>query len=299
MEIKKLKKIILVLLLSCLVLFVVGTFWDLQISNILVGHFSVYGKFFEVFGLLPLTIVRLIVIIYFAYMIKVKSRVKSCILRLPLLVYGIKVCFTGLITTAIMMMYEFTGEYAMVEQKIGLICIILAIIIVLIMYWFATSFDRMKIKNLYKRMIMVYACTIIVNYEVEFIKTHVGRARYYAIIANEASYTPWYQINGLTTNNDFMSFISGHTTSGYMAVLLGFLVPYNKQTLARKLYLSGIIFGLLVAFSRIVLGQHFVTDTMGSMLLMSITIFALMYLFDIKLDGSDIELNMDNVKEEK
>ncbi len=288
MEIKKFKKIISGLLIACLCLFVIGTFFDWQISNVLVGHFTLYGKFFEVFGLLPLTIVRLIVIIYFAYMINVTSKFKTWILRIPILYYAVKVCFLGLITTGVMGMYEMTGDYAMIGTKVQVMSIILAMIIVILMYRYATTFKRERIKGLYMRMIMAYVCTIIVNHEVEFIKTHVGRTRYYAVIANEGAYTPWYHINGLTDNNDFMSFISGHTTSGYMAVLLGFLVPYDKQKLARKLYISGFIFGLLVAFSRIVLGQHFVTDTMGSMLLMSLTIYGLMYVFSINIDGSDL-----------
>ncbi len=295
MDIKRFKKIITALLIACLCLFVIGTFFDWQISSILVGNFSTYGKFFEVFGLLPLTIVRLVVLIYFAYMIKVDNQIKTWLLKLPVLYWAFKVCYTGLITTGIMGMYELTGEYAMVGTKVECISIIAALIIIALVYRYAMTFERSEIKNLYMRMIMVYACTIIVNHEVEFIKTHVGRTRYYAVMAELGDYTPWYHINGLTDNNDFMSFISGHTTSGYMAVLLGFLVTANNQQLARKLYIGGFTFGLLVAFSRVVLGQHYVTDTMGSMLIMSATIYVLMYVFSIHIDGSD--LGVDSNKE--
>ncbi len=289
MEIKKFKKIMQYLLVAVIGLFIIGSIFDWQISSVLAGKLNWYGRFFEVFGLWPLTIVRAAVLIYFVYIIENEKKLITWILKTPFIYFAIKVIYTGLLTTFIMISYEFSGEYTINAGTSVVASIVLAVVIFICGLLYIKRFERQELRSLSKRMIMIYICTIVVNHEVEFIKTHVGRARYYTVVANNGDYTPWYHINGLTDNNDFMSFISGHTTSGYMAVLLGFMFTAKNQLLARKFYLSGFAFGLLVALSRIVLGQHYVTDTMGSIIIMSATIYYLMKLFNIQIDGSDLK----------
>ncbi len=280
------KNVFLGLIIFAGVLFLIGTFYDFQISQILVGKITWYGEFFAIFGLLPLSIVKTISYLYFARVIEVDEQILNYVCKLPFLYLAYKACYSGIMQ--VVMMYKMEMNLSMDAGTLMLVIItILSLLIIALGFKYAYSFDRKKIVVLAKRMVFALVIVFVVNQEVTFIKTHVGRARYYAVMASDAvSYTPWYHVNGLTDNNDFMSFISGHTTSAYMLVLTGFMV--TDKRLANILYISGIASGLIVALSRIVLGQHYVTDTMGSMLIMTFTIFLGMKLFKIKFDLSDL-----------
>ncbi|MCK5758114.1 MAG: phosphatase PAP2 family protein [Clostridiales bacterium] len=77
----------------------------------------------------------------------------------------------------------------------------------------------------------------------------------------------WFQINGLSNDNELKSFPSGHTANGF--VVIAYIMFFNTAKLIKKnLYLIfAAVWGVLVAISRVVRGDHFLSDVLMSCLL--------------------------------
>ncbi len=285
MNIKKVSKTLFIIAIA---LFVIGTFFDWQIDTFLAGKLQFYGKFFETFGLIPITVVRVFCMVYIARVILFDNKIITYLIRIIPLYFSVKYTFGGLMTILFMGSNWITGEYLTPTTGIIVLTYIIAILITIVSCFYMFKIDRQVLLPLLKRVIMVFLITVIINQEVTFIKTHVGRARYYTVAGGLGVYTPWYQINGLTDNNDFMSFISGHTTTAFMAILPMFFTLPHQKVLRERLFIFGVTFGVLVAFSRMVLSQHYLTDTMGSFIISAITIYIMCKLFKVDVDGADL-----------
>ena len=118
------------------------------------------------------------------------------------------------------------------------------------------------------------------------IKLVIHRPRYrYAVRCGLTDYCNWWQpfpqykdyighvIEGFEiTKEEFKSFPSGHSGTGMiLAMYLPFL-PYFFPKLKGKetfLFYGGVAFGLVMMFSRLLVGAHYLTDTcMGSLIVM-------------------------------
>ncbi len=283
-----LRKISITLFTITVGLFIIGTFFDWQIDTLLKGHFHTYGKFFESFGLLPITFVRVFCVTYIFRIIHLENKRLEIAAKIGLFYFSTKYIANGLLTVNLMLGYWQTDTYALPSAGAIIIFYILGAVITTFVIKYLYNVRRETLLPLLNRVIMVFIITFVINFEVEFIKTHVGRARYYTVESGLGVYTPWYHINGLTDSNDFMSFISGHTTTAFMAILPIFFTLPHQVKLRNYLYIFGITFGVLVAFSRMVLSQHYLTDVTGALIVSTITIHLMCKLFKVDLDGSDI-----------
>ncbi len=284
-----LKKTTITLFMCGCILMLIGTFFDFQIDYFLEGKLHFYGKFFETFGLLPFTIVRLFCMAYFIRIIKLENTVLNVLVKIPFFYFSVKYVASGIMFVYLMLYSWITESTPIINLPLNIVLYICGIIITSATVWLLYKINRGQLLILLRRVIMVFICTIIISHEVTFLKTHIGRARFYTVQAGNGVYTPWYVNNPNTTDNDFMSFVSGHTADAFSLVLLTFFALPNQIKLRNALYISGVTFGLIVAFSRMVLSQHYLTDTMGSMLMITTTIFILCKIFKIKLDGSDMK----------
>ena len=136
-----------------------------------------------------------------------------------------------------------------------------------------------------KKKLMIFACVtllmvVISQIIIYALKVAVGRARYKAmnVIGSESLYTPWYIFNGSRVSdnptlialgvesNAFKSFPSGHTAAS--AAVYAFLaLPYVFEKFNNKkwkviLNVSTIAFTGYIAISRIVVGAHFYSDVL-------------------------------------
>ena len=92
------------------------------------------------------------------------------------------------------------------------------------------------------------------------IKIPWGRWTYRDILdaGNTALFTPWYLPQG---NNGHHSFISGHTALSF--VVIGFILFLKKGSNARNILLPVLLlWGIVGALSRVVIGAHFASDTL-------------------------------------
>ena len=94
---------------------------------------------------------------------------------------------------------------------------------------------------------------------IQIVKFFWGRVRFRELDAVFSQFTPWYLPQGFT---GFDSFPSGHAATGFM--LLAILILLEKKKMWMKnLALTLIIFwGILLAFSRVVIGAHYASDVL-------------------------------------
>ena len=109
------------------------------------------------------------------------------------------------------------------------------------------------------------------------IKDHWGRPRPRQLeqFTGDQEYRPFYQANWSWSRRPFRSFPSGHVTMGFYFLTLAWLGRRHDSLFwTRAGMISGITLGLILAITRVVQGAHFVSDTVGSAILMWYTIEA-------------------------
>ena len=94
--------------------------------------------------------------------------------------------------------------------------------------------------------------------------------------AKEASFQPWYIMGSEMKDKlmalgiaaeEFKSFPSGHTACAITALVFSTLplIADKKSPLSKIIFIFGFIFAVIVGFSRLIMGAHFLTDvTMGA-----------------------------------
>lgn len=134
----------------------------------------------------------------------------------------------------------------------------------------ARGADRRTMVRAAAAIFLVIFCELLV---VNCIKVPWGRPRMHLVASNpDAFFVPWWQPGSelkaalLPTGvaaEEFKSFPSGHTANATVMLLLG-LIPLLQPRLMHlrsRLLAFGIIWAAVVAFTRIVLGAHYLTDT--------------------------------------
>lgn len=115
---------------------------------------------------------------------------------------------------------------------------------------------------------------------IEGLKIFWGRERMRALI-EEGSYnnfTPWYKPQGITSSNEFKSFPSGHTAGAGLS-FLAMLLPSTSDKWNKRdtmCFIVPLIYTVIVAFTRMVMGAHFLSDvTAGAIVSFTIVVVAM------------------------
>ncbi len=243
-------------------LMAVGSVWDYPLSCAVYNEQNPFGIFFAAYGEYPATLGFVIS----GTMLAIghsRSRRLAGILQTAA---GILLAAMGALM-ACFMPTLYLGIPAPAVTVIGLVCSGLAV--------FATArlcreVDRRLLRRIALAVFLIIFIEMIL---VNLIKVPWGRARM-RLVANDprAYFMPWWQAGGplkaeLTAagvaGEEFKSFPSGHTANATVMLLAGLLPLLRPQWAHRKHLLLG--FGLvwtgLVAFSRIIMGAHYLTDT--------------------------------------
>ena len=104
-----------------------------------------------------------------------------------------------------------------------------------------------------------------------------GRIRFRSMEAPYADFTPWFKINGFNGNH---SFPSGHTAGAGVSYQLMLLPLISKKCREHKtaLFLTAFIFTSVVAFTRLVMGAHYLSDVaMGGMISFTCTLLGIVF----------------------
>jgi len=239
------------LITGFIALMITATFVDLPLTKALYDPLSPFGLFFEHFASFPGTLLGAM---SFSVLTVTKpknpehlwfSRIFNGIL---MIIFGFSLVETPLLSMS-------------VNQPL---IAVLGIVLVLSVAYLVTKLSPEK-QNRLRRYAIVGAITMVGSMAAaNLIKILWGRARYYSLIGNEAKFTLWFIPQGFTLSESMKSFPSGH--SQFAAVsLLSTLLPDLFDTLKGKqrlFLLFSILWIAMVMVSRMILGEHFLSDTL-------------------------------------
>lgn len=279
-----------------IILLILGSFFDLQISKLLADlepnqYYSknIFAVFFEIFGEMPIYIVPSIALGCLYSSIRTTQKISK---KLKIIAYVlIVVALLGL---------NYYGSHKLLKYLSIHICAInnKSFLEVLFGIWFSALWVYLSSKIKSKNLKAVVICSLIVvltaifsQVIVQLVKPLFGRARYRLmnITGDFSEFSNWYQINigkkvsleqlQLGAEADgYKSFPSGHTAgAGVVFALMAIPVFFNvKPSTKIIINLCTLLFVAIVAFSRIVMGAHYLTDvTMGAIITMASYLLAL------------------------
>ncbi|MGB7595797.1 MAG: phosphatase PAP2 family protein [Erysipelotrichaceae bacterium] len=239
------------LIIGFISMMIVATFVDLPLTKALYDPLSPFGLFFKHFASFPGTLLGAmsfsVLTVTTPRNIKYlwHSRIINGIL---MIVFGFSLVDAPLLSM---------GVYQPLLAVFG-------VVFVLCVAYLVTKLTLEKQSRL-RRFAIVGVITMVGSMvAANLIKIVWGRARYYTMIGNDAKFTPWFIPQGFTLSESMKSFPSGH--SQFAAVsLLSTLLPdiFDALKGKRRLFLlASILWIVMVMASRMILGEHFLSDTL-------------------------------------
>jgi membrane-associated phospholipid phosphatase len=243
------------------ILMVIGSFFDFQISMQLFNIDSLFGMLLASYGQLP---AMLCVSVAGMLLIKISKGQKKVVVILSYLFGILFNIFAIMGITMDPMLY--------IPHMSIVLSVMIAMIIVgvidFIMWKLTQNADSQQVKKVIILFLGVMFLEIII---INIIKIPWGRPRMRMITAQNQVFQPWWVIGssmkdqlmslGITAE-EFKSFPSGHSANAACAMMLGVLPIICQRLKGKENILSfiGIMLTLTVAFSRIIMGAHFLTD---------------------------------------
>jgi membrane-associated phospholipid phosphatase len=236
--------------------------YDLEISKAIVNQNSVWARFLQNYGMIPgLIVIMSGVYIYYSF-INSRSDIWSFFQRSIFFLVNSGLTYY---------LFEILLDKIVSDSLILFLAISFAINLIVFLIVHnrnpATSSSLIK----YSKVVIGMALWGYV-FGIQIVKFFWGRVRFRELDAAFAQFTPWYLPQGLT---GFDSFPSGHAATGFM--LLAILILFEKKKLwIKNLSLTLIIFwGILLAFSRVVIGAHYASDVLFGSFFIIITFLLL------------------------
>lgn len=285
---KNLKILVIAAVLACLL--IIATFCDLAISRALVdleaGKYyskNFFAVFFEIFGEMPVYIVPSIALGVIFFYVKKISKLKDGIrvtVMIFILVFVVGFNYYG----SHKLIKYFNIHIADVFNGITRTLLEGALSVIFAALWFfiASLLKEEYLKNGAICALIVVFTTLFSQVAVQLIKPLFGRARYRTmnVLGDFSEFTNWYKINiGKTVSKDqlslgiekdgYKSFPSGHTAAA--AVTLSLMTIPKVFNLSKKsdyiITAATCLSVAIVAFSRIVMGAHYLSDvTVGALI---------------------------------
>ena len=250
---------ITVILAFCLL---VGSFFDYQISSALFNSSSLFGRFIEAAGELPFELTASIAGVMLVRAVRPDSRGSKWLAVLGILV---NVGLAG---------YEIIGSLRVGGKLIAVqlvLTFVLVIVANLIVYRLTRTTEPDELTRWALMVLAVWiAQAIILNV---IVKPLWSRPRMRVIeVTPGLEFQPWWVIGNPdkwayiaagVVKDGFKSFASGHTAHAAIGLMLaGLPAPafMEKPSRRRVVFWAAAVIAALVAFGRIVIGAHFLTD---------------------------------------
>ncbi|GFH40018.1 phosphatase PAP2 family protein [Pseudolactococcus insecticola] len=277
-------------LIAAVVLLIVASFGDYQISKTIMNQNSIFGTIFQNYGLFPENLIGFI-----AGQIIVANGLKRdipVISKVLLVAGGLAFAFWETLHAVDNFLFYTYSSIGNVKVGAALgaanndggavayphsLQIVISVIIWVIGSAIAYQWLKNKTEKSLQYLTTVAIAGVAVVYLSEAIvdtmKNNWGRFRPYEIFGNvkDAHFTAFWHQNGV---NGHKSFPSGHTMAGMLAAFLPFFVERKNVALQRKMTIVTIAYGVLMGLSRIRIGAHFLSDVTVS----GTIVFALIFL---------------------
>ncbi len=259
---KNFKKIVLVLFV---LLVIIGTLFDLQINSYVEGALPIFGRFFEIFGEVPVFLITVLSTAILAATRNKEKKISSVLQLIGFSTYGLlNSILGGILIAGYIAKDGTTGDS---HGSVGPISIVLAIIfgitIYVVCYFLAQKISKNNITYYRRIAYLGLLFTFLAIFVTNIIKIIWGRPRYWSVILGTSEFVPWYQISGPAPSNEFKSFPSGHAANAFTFIWFS-LLAYRNTSLVSKIYIAGVLWGLCVASSRLFILQHYMTDVVFS-----------------------------------
>lgn len=256
---------------ALLALLIAGSLADLPISKFLYpGHESSFGQFFAAFGELP----AFSLLCTCGVLLIVRRTGLRQELRSLLLVFGLCLAAGSLFLSV----HEATDNVPALPTAVALLVSVFA-------HGLTSALLLLLTRNCPTKTLLRFVCTTLcvcvgIMLLINIIKLPWGRARMRLIAStgNETYFTRWWQAGTSlkkqlvaegVSSDEFRSFPSGHTACAACSLLL-LLLPTLCRRLQGKerLFIAlGALWTALVAFSRLHMGAHFLSDVTVSAIL--------------------------------
>ncbi len=249
-----------IILLIAFILMGVGAVYDYEITEFLYNPDNLFAVSFAAFGSFPLYM-------FLPFLAATMAKKNA---SLPILVFSFGTLFLSFVLP-IYVGIDFMMDHGQMTRldpyMSGVFAGILASLVVLFVRSIPKR-DKRSISSLCAFSIMFLIGESILIYGLKFV---FGRDRYADIVtlSSEFSYTPWY-------NPDFfsegLSFPSGHVGAA-MGILVLLLVPFifdffkGSET---AMFIICYTYVGLMSLSRMMMGRHFLSDTMASVILLTL-----------------------------
>ncbi|MGM9557241.1 MAG: phosphatase PAP2 family protein [Oscillospiraceae bacterium] len=273
----------LVVLAVLVILMVVGSFLDLQISKLLYpGHESSLGQFFAAFGELPafLCFTCAGVLLFL-----IRGRLRRDWNVLFLITSALLVAF-GLV----MNIREACDNVPALPAWVAILVTVFAAAVAGAGVVLLTR--QCPAKTVLRFLLTLVFVSFVTMVLINVIKVPWSRARMRLLVStgNDTYFMPWWQLGGALRQrlvgegispDEFRSFPSGHTACAACAMLAILLPTLKKQwhDKERVCLIVGALWTLLVAVSRIWMGAHYLTDvTMACLIVLGVSVLGI-YLF--------------------
>lgn len=285
------KKVFTVLLGLGVVSLLVATFFDKNVTNLVMNQNSIFGNIFQNYADQGANIVLFAAFEIIAWTIW--RRIQDDVLRYVMTIGALAFAFNQMLAILQdMLSYTYSmlnnlskgipmgvaNNTAAVKNypevlRWGLAVILTAVLSVLFYNWLQSKSDA-DIRYLITAALVGIAVVFIAQTTIGEMKSLWGRFRPYemtTVAGNTMSeFTPWYHLNGI---NGHYSFPSGHTMSGWLFLYLVFFVPRGNISAQKKMTIFGIAMGILTAMSRVRIGAHWLSDVTVSSIIVGLIIF--------------------------
>ena len=225
-----------------IIFFVIATIYDYEITNFLYNPNNMFANFFAYYAYIPIV---LCLILYFSY----EKHKYDTYLGAFFSFYSLYLLFYGMTFSL---------------RAILAICLSIPLynIIKKVFYKFTGYHESFYFYLKYMSIVIILSFVC-----VNLIKVVWGRLRYRDML-NASMFTPWYQIHFFSGN---ASFPSGHTMIASCSLcflrLKDYIIIHMKQT-TLKLIVYSFIISMII--SRLMIGAHFLSDTLVAYAIVSI-----------------------------
>lgn len=175
---------------------------------------------------------------------------------------------------------------------------IIATLYIVISYIIAKKYSSTNREELRNAAIVGVLTFVFVVITFNLVKMGWGRERYRHMIATGSfeGFSLWFTPQKLTTDNEFMSFPSGHSANAAIMIWITLIPTFITSLREKKNWFIGfsLLWILVVPISRIMVGAHFASDvTMG--VTITLIIFAILESRYIKKEDIKCEENIGRV----
>ena len=257
-------------------LLVLGVFFDTKIADRMYQPENTAAIILEIVGIFPpfIFVASMFVVLF----LLVKREDKNRVLKKVLCTVGAAFVYVGFGFTAVEQVLD--GFLWRVLVGLGTAVILTPLTFLVFRKRSQDTLKRLAIFLIFASIVAVISSLISIN----VLKYLWGRPRYREMMADGdfalTAFTPWYKINGFSLHGHH-SFPSGHTCSATNLLVLCALGEVfsdeERKSKAYALFCAVYIFAM--AYSRMVLGAHFLSDVTGGFFIGFLTYVVARYVY--------------------